>query len=64
MEWNEQTIFFITYKKATQNNSQVLNAELFKIIEENIKQNWHELGFGHVDQKLCSFNTTQEKQSR
>ena len=44
--------------------SQILNAKLFKIIEENTKQNWHELGFGHVDHKLCSLNTTQEKQSR
>ena len=37
--------------------SQTLNAKLFKIMEENIKQNWHELGFGHVDHKLCSCYT-------
>ena len=37
--------------------SQILNAKLFKIMEENIKQNWHELGFGHVDHRLCSCYT-------
>ena len=37
--------------------SQILNAKLFKIIEENTKQNWHELGFGHVNHKFCSCNT-------
>ena len=33
-------------------HTQILNAKLFKIIEENREENLHVLGFGHVDHEL------------
>lgn len=31
---------------------QILNAKLFKIIEDNIEENQHELWFGHANHEL------------